>query len=414
MADSSQGPIRILHFADLHIGLESYGRTDPASGLSSRVVDFFARLAEIRAYAEAHGADLAIFAGDVFQTRAPSPTFQREFARFVRDLAALCPVVLLVGNHDLPASPGKAASIEIYHTLEVPNVIVGVDYAVHRIQTKRGPVQVATAPYPIPGRLLPERAARGLTIDQIDAALQAALEERLHALAEAVDADPAPRVLAGHFSVQGARAGSERAAMLGRDVTVRLEAVSDLRWDYVALGHLHRHQCLTPGRTNAPPVVYSGSLERVDFSEEGEPKGFCWVELQRSRADWRFESVNARPFVTIQADARASRDPTADVLRAIGQHDVRDAVVRVSVRLDEEHAPLLREADVRAALRQAGADHVAGLAREIERPVRARLGGNPEQLLPEELLERYFQAKDVPPERLRTLLDTARGLIERD
>jgi exonuclease SbcD len=414
MATSGHEPIRVLHFADLHIGLESYGRTDPASGLSSRVVDFFARLAEIRAFAEAQNADLAIFAGDAFQTRAPSPTFQREFARFVRDLAALCPVVLLVGNHDLPASPGKAASIEIYHTLEVPNVTVGVDYAAHRIQTKRGPVQVATAPYPIPGRLLPERAARGMTIDQIDAALQAALEERLRAMAEQVEADPAPRVLAGHFSVQGARAGSERAAMLGRDVTVRLEALADPRWDYVALGHLHRHQCLTPGRKNAPPVVYSGGIERVDFSEEGDPKGFCWVELTRGRADWQFVSLDARPFVTIHADARASRDPTAEVLREVGQHAVQGAVVRVSIRLGEENAHLLRDADVRAALRQAGADHVAGLGREIERPVRARLGRNPEQFLPEELLARYFQGKDVPPERLRTLLDTARGLIERD
>ena len=33
-------PIRVLHFADVHIGIENYGKTDPNSGVSSRVVDF--------------------------------------------------------------------------------------------------------------------------------------------------------------------------------------------------------------------------------------------------------------------------------------------------------------------------------------------------------------------------------------
>ena len=257
MADPIREPIRVLHFADIHIGMENYGKTDPETGLSSRVLDFFARLYEMRDYAAAQDVDLAIFAGDAFKTRSPSPTHQREFARFVRDLAELCPVVLLVGNHDLPANASKAASIEIYHTLNVPNVTEGLDYALHRIQTKRGPVQVATAPYPIRARLLAERKTRGLNIEEMDDALQSAIENRLRELAEQADSDPAPRLLAGHFSVGGALFGSERAVMLGRDAAVRLAALADPRWDYVALGHIHKHQCLTQV---APPVIYSGSI----------------------------------------------------------------------------------------------------------------------------------------------------------
>lgn len=406
--------VRILHFADIHIGMENYGKTDPETGLSSRVLDFFARLYEMRDYAAEHEVDLAIFAGDAFKTRSPNPTYQREFARFVRELATLCPVVLLVGNHDLPANASKAASIEIYDTLDVPNVTVGVDYALHRIETRRGPVQVATAPYPIRARLLPERKTRGLTIEEMDAALQQSIENRLAELAEQADADPAPRVLAGHFSVGGALFGSERAVMLGRDAAVSLRALADPRWDYVALGHIHKHQCLTLGQQDAPPVIYSGSIERIDFGEEGDPKGFCWVDLQRGGADWRFVEVDARPFVTIRADARESRDPTAEVLRAAERLAVDNAIVRVSVRLSESNAHLLRDLDIRQALYSAGADHVAALHKDIERPVRARLGGSPEELLPEELLERYFQGKDVPPDRIQTLLDAAQDLFGDD
>ena len=106
--------------------------------------------------------------------------------------------------------------------------------------------------------------------------------------------------------------------MLGRDVAARLECVADAGWDYVAMGHIHRHQNLTHEREGAPPVVYSGSLERIDFGEEGEAKGFCWVELRRGRADWRFVPVAARKLLTIEVDCRdvtASR-PKACLLGA--------------------------------------------------------------------------------------------------
>jgi exonuclease SbcD len=36
--------MRILHFSDLHIGVESYGRTDPHTGLSTRLLDFLPAL----------------------------------------------------------------------------------------------------------------------------------------------------------------------------------------------------------------------------------------------------------------------------------------------------------------------------------------------------------------------------------
>ena len=104
-------PIRLLHFADVHIGMENYGRTDPATGVSTRVVDFLRRLDDMIAYARDHEVDLAIFAGDAFRSRNPTPTFQREFAYRVQDLAALCPVVLLVGNHDLPSIERRASRI---------------------------------------------------------------------------------------------------------------------------------------------------------------------------------------------------------------------------------------------------------------------------------------------------------------
>src|SRR5258708_36662341 len=98
-------------------------------------------------YARQNEVDMVIFAGDAFKNRQPNPTFQREFAWRVRDLCDSCPVVLLVGNHDLPTTLARASSIEIYQTLNVPNVGVGDTSDLPQLETRTGPDQVATPPY---------------------------------------------------------------------------------------------------------------------------------------------------------------------------------------------------------------------------------------------------------------------------
>lgn len=405
-------PIRVLHFADAHIGMENYGKTDPNTGLSSRVVDFLRRMDEMIEYAKAHDVDLTIFAGDAFKTRAPNPTFQREFAWRVRDLSEVAPLVMLVGNHDLPPTVLKASSIEIYDTLAVPNVWVAADYEVRVIETKRGTVAVGAAPYPIRSRVLEYVDTTGLTIAETDARLQQELTHVIENLSQQADQYDMPRLFTGHFTVSGAVVGSERSIMLGRDVAVGLSSLADSRWDYVALGHIHKHQNLTKGRTDVPPVVYSGSIERIDFGEEGDPKGFCWVELERYATRWQFVELNCRPFVTLRADLRDSENPTQEMAQQIQQHNLNGAVVRLIVELTPETEPLMNEASIRDVLRQAGAYHVAGIRKEIERADRARLGANPEGLTHAQLLERYLISKEVYADRREELLNAAQEIFD--
>jgi exonuclease SbcD len=403
-------PIRVLHFADIHIGMENYGRIDPGTGINGRVLDFLRRLDEITEYARDHDADLAIFAGDAFKTRNPTPTYQREFARRIKRLADICPVVLVVGNHDLPSMVQKASSVEIFRTLEVPNIIVGRRDELHHVRTRRGPVQVATIPYPMRQRLLAREEMRGKSIHEIDQALQEGVSSVIQRLAQQIQPD-LPAVLAGHLSVGEAKFGSERSVMIGRDVAVVKSTLADPVWDYVALGHIHRHQNLTEGEHGVPPVVYSGSLERIDFGEEREPKGFCWVELARGATRWGFVPVAARPFVTVRADVRASQDPTADVIQAVGQHQIDAAVVRVLIETTMEKEAELRDREIEHAL--ADAYYIAAIQKAVDRPARSRLGTeSPETLTTLELMERYLEAKGTPDERKAVLLRHAEKLME--
>jgi exonuclease SbcD len=398
--------IKMLHFADVHIGMENYGKMDPGTGLSSRVMDFLRRMDEMIDYSRKSDVDLVVFAGDAFKSRNPNPTFQREFAYRIQDLAELCPVVLLVGNHDLPTNTRRASTIEIYDTLRVPNVHVGLDYELHQIETKSGMTQVATAPYPVRARLL-EDAPNNLGIAELDAMLQDRIERLLDDLASKAEQSDAPRVLTGHFTVSGATIGSERQVMLGRDVAVMLSAVANPVWDYVAMGHVHKYQDLTSKDETRPPVVYSGSMERIDFGEEKDDKGFVWVNLGRGSTSYQFIRVKARPFVTLRCDVRKETNPTEATLNHIRDHNLHDAVVRLIISCTPETDALLKLKEIEQCLLDEGANNIAAIHREVEHPARMRLGANPEGLTPAELLEKYLLSRDFEPERIAVLMEAA-------
>lgn len=399
--------IRVLHFADVHVGMENYGRIDPATGTSSRVRDFLDRVDEVVDYALAHQADLAIFAGDAFKSRDPDPTQQRELAQRFKRLADAMPLLLLVGNHDMPGMSARATSLDIFQALQVPGVIAGLKPGSQVVQTRSGPVFLAWMPYPMRNRLLAREEHQGKSIEELEQALRGTVSDILADLASQAEEQPMPRLLAGHFSVAEARFGSERTVMLGRDVAVSRSTLCDPAWDYVALGHIHRHQDLNPGAR--PSVVYSGSLERIDFGEESEDKGFCWVELARGETRWSFVPVRARPFVTLHLDARREADPTQVVLAALASRSLEGAVVRLLVDLREDQRLVLNEKDILQA-----AEGVSSLTlhQQVESQARSRLGlSEPHSLSPAELVGRYFAAKGEAEARVQRLLARAEELL---
>src|SRR5213080_5326273 len=101
----SSKTLRIAHLSDTHIGMENYGRVNPETGLIQRLHDFLASLDQAVEGAIASSVDLVVFAGDIYKTRDPTPTHQREFARRITRLAAHgIQTVIVAGNHDIPMS----------------------------------------------------------------------------------------------------------------------------------------------------------------------------------------------------------------------------------------------------------------------------------------------------------------------
>lgn len=399
--------IRLLHLADLHIGMENYGRLDAASGLHTRLLDYLERLDEAIAFGLQEQVDLVLIAGDIYKNRTPNPTHQREFAKRIGWLRAEgVPVFILTGNHDISPSAGRAHSVEIFNTLAVDGVTVADRPKVHTITTRSGPLQIIALPWITRHLLLTRDETRMASFGEIEALMRQRIEVTLERFAGDLAPD-IPAVLACHGTIDGAQPGAERGMTLGSDMVLPRSMVAQDGIDYVAMGHIHRHQALG----QHPPIVYAGSIERVDFGEREEEKGCVLVELEKGATRWHFHPLQARPFVRIEVDVRKKSDPQKRIIIAIQKHSLQRAVVRIEVKATREQADMFDERAIREQIYAAGAFLLAAFVVDVEREQRSRFAGEEQdfqdfmdRLSPRQALDRYFQATKREPERISALL----------
>ncbi len=405
--------MRLLHFADLHLGVENYGRLDPSTGLHTRLADFARSLEFVVDRALREQVDLVVFAGDAYRNCNPTPTWQRELASHLRRLQQEgVPIAIIVGNHDSPAAFGRATSVDIFNALGLKDTYVFRQPNLIRIATKSGPLQVAGLPWPTRHYLRADDRFKDLSPERMNRQIAQICASQIAEFSEQLD--PAvPSVLAAHVTVaEAAYSSSERSAMIGDDPVLTAAIFADSAFDYVALGHIHRHQNLNLHGT--PPVVYSGSPERIDFGEAGEPKGFCLVDLgmNGTQTSFRFVHTPAREFVTIEADATQAEDPTTAVLAAVEAAEVKDAIVRVIYSLPRGFAERLDANRIRAAL--AGAHCVAAITSRYSDPDEIqRRASLSEEVAVGEALDRYLDNQPALHSRRASLKEYA-GRLEKE
>lgn len=407
--------MKLVHFADLHIGVENFSRPDPETGLPSRLRDFLDALDELVDFAVEQAVDAVIFAGDAYKSREPTQTHQREFAKRIRRLTtAGIPVFLLVGNHDLPNAISRANALEIFQTLAVENVHVGARVGTTLLQTRSGPLQVVAVPWPNRSLLLQREEFKSLSVDEVDKKIEELLTDLIRQQAEALDTS-IPAVLTAHIAMQGSKVktGSEDWMTVGRFPALLPSTLDPERFDYVALGHHHIQQQVG----YRPPMFYAGSLQRVDFGEEHDEKGFMAVTLDPSRpagervTETEFRRVRARRFVTVEVTVKGEH-ATAEVVEAIRRADVRDAIVRVLITLTAQQNAALEDNELRQAL--APAHCVAAVTKNLAHERRRRVFDEdvPERMEPLDALRRYFASQDRPPDYRETLLEHAKAIVE--
>lgn len=404
--------IAILHLSDIHLGSGfAHGRVNPETGINTRLEDFVRTLAQCIDRAIEQPADLVLFGGDAFPDATPPPYVQEAFAAQFRRLAdAGIPAVLLVGNHDQHSQGTGGASLCIYRTLAVPGFRVGDSIETHRIATRNGEIQVLTLPWLTRSTLLTRPETEGRSLAEVNALLIDRLQPVLEAEIRRLDPD-LPTILLGHLMVDRATLGAERLLAVGKGFTLPMSLLVRPEIDYVALGHVHKHQNLNPA--NNPPIVYPGSIERVDFSEEKEDKGYVWVELEKGKANWQFCSLPVRSFCTIEIDVSRSEDPQQAILDAIAKRNVKDAVVRLIYKLRSEQLDAIETTSLHQALQEAHTHTIRPEVSQLATPRLPELGSS-SHIDPLEALQAYLGNKEDLKEIAAEMLEAAQLLLEEE
>jgi exonuclease SbcD len=394
--------MRLLHFADAHIDMANYGRHDPETGLPLRVLDFLKSLDTIVDAAISERVDLVIFAGDAYKDRSPAPTFQREWGkRIIRLSNAKIPTLLLVGNHDLSPAAGRAHAIQEFDTLQVPYVKVLQKPEFLKPDDLWGlPVQVIAMPWVTRSGFMASMESSAADARELFSNIESRISELIEGWIEEANRE-LPLILTSHASVEGATFGAERMVMLGSDLVLPTSLVKNSRLDYVAMGHIHKPQDVNKGQH--PPVIYPGSIERIDFGEAKDGKFYVIAEIARGAAkvEW-IELTATRPFIESRAVIESDENVTV-FLKSRLPADLSGAIVKLVVEYPREWDTLIDEPALRKHAENAFEFHLVKKPKTQSR-VRIPEGQVVSSLSAMDLLAQYFDsAKVVNKEELQKL-----------
>lgn len=335
--------MKICTTADWHI-TSSRSRIDAESGLNARLVDVSRCAAFVIQDAVERGAQLILHGGDIFDGCRPTPTEAHLVCgALLPALKADIPVILLLGNHDMPRNPNEQHALDLLAAL--PGVTI-VDqpgiYSVWRgednyiVERAHGEPQIPTAqiaclPYPNKQLLLADDDLRGYDSGQLNVLMREKLMDVARGLAMQ-RLDGVPCLLLAHGSVDTAQAGAQnQLMMLGGEWTYNVHDLDALGFDGVCLGHIHKPQVLSEGYETMKPIWYTGSIDICAFGEEGERKQYQMIDFNEDGIiGWETVPTPFRTYATVNLSA--AEDPLTELQETCeGIGGIENAIVRVRV-----------------------------------------------------------------------------------
>ncbi len=338
---------KIAHISDLHLGkiLRSQDLAQDQAAILAQIVE------KIRALK----LDLVVIAGDVFDRSIPSESAQTMFGWFMAELKRALPqngrILVIPGNHDSPKRIAFAA--ELFESVGIH--LVSEILLSPTLVLEKGGKRAAVWALPFVTHGTYSEFKRRLAEErQVEAGCTETISETISSMAgrmESIIANLRPsianqhpsesnlrpseydlNILVAHCYVRGAVLSESDIAFIGGTEAVPVSLFE--AFDYVALGHLHKMQALSP------KVWYSGAPMPMSFGDEGIEKGFLYVKLEDGEPA-RIERVELKPlhvfkrvrasFAELMADSAFIDDDYVEVLLT-DEEPVYDAFNRLALR----------------------------------------------------------------------------------
>lgn len=401
--------MKIFHCADIHLG----ELTGPViAGENARMIDTVRCMSFVAQKAREEQPDIILISGDLFhKSKLWADQMLKEIAiaaRWLRELTAVAPTVLLFGTHN----HDNLKAFETIKEMEISNLVIAAEPGLFSMVTKSGPLQVGTIPGFDKGYFRSKYP--GLDKEDENKACSQLLGDIVMGLGALLDPS-VPSVLTSHYTVVGCQLDNGEHIFLQSDIVLPKEAIAAAPFDIVCLGHIHKAQKVDGcGR----PVYYSGSINRISFNEESQDKGF-WIHGLGNISPSRFIKTPAREFQTIEMDEWALgmviKEGAAlwleeDEDGATFYEPVKDKIVRVHYSCSDEFNKQLNKKLIEKVLYDAGAFWVAEIkpAKITTALVKQEMSENDGVL---ENLKTWADREEIQPAEIDALVELAAPLL---
>ena len=308
--------MKFLHLADLHIGK----RVCEHSMLDEQV--FILR--EILGIVCEEHPDAVLIAGDVYDKSVPSAEAVAVLDEFLVKLAATgTRVFVLSGNHDSAERIAFGGRLMKGMGVYMSPVYQG-EFAPVTLNDEMGEVDLWMLPFVRPAdvRATLESEEERDAVTDYTSAMRMAIERMKFT-------EGRRNVLVAHQFVTGAERSESEENVGGLD---NVDASVFEKFDYVALGHIHKPQSVAKDDAGNARVRYSGTPLKYSLSEAAHKKSVTVVELGEAgdagmRASLQVREIPLKPM----HDVREIRGTFADLVSP----EFRTAQVAAGNKLDD-------------------------------------------------------------------------------
>ncbi len=245
--------------------------------------------------------DLLLIGGDFYDNILPgNPTRAFVAEQFKRLHEKDVKILLVSGHHDSPRSQEQGASPLAVHAK------TGHSYFFQHTEPTAKTLQVQQETVNI----------TGMSLNPSLAPDQDPLQGR------PLPNHPGINIFLTHYPIEGFQ------GYFGQETHVQASSIPR-NYQLFASGHLHHHQRHV---INGTPVIYPGSTERASFQEEGEKKGFLWLELdEKGILQEEFHPTPARPMETLDYKVSGEASLTRQIQEALEKRADSEKIIRVQV-----------------------------------------------------------------------------------
>lgn len=283
--------MRILHTADWHLGrmLEGRSRMEEQTKFCNQLVKIV----------KEENIDIVIVAGDIYNSPNPPSAAETLFYDTLEKIScdAQVATVIISGNHDSPEKLGAVMHLAKKHgviVIPLPSTVVETgQYGKHIVtdsaegyfqleyhkEDKKRNLIFTTIPYPS------ERRLNDIifNIEDENLSKEEQYSNKIKEYAEKGNSkfrDDTINITVAHlFCMDTIKDGSERDIELGGSYLVSPEFISD-KVDYVALGHIHKHQKVPKANGKA---YYSGAPIHYNKRETNHENSVIIVDIDEEK-----------------------------------------------------------------------------------------------------------------------------------